>query len=184
MGCGIGPTYRCAVIDRERRRLFEYEYYRHWHRWKPVDSVGEDAAHSRHEARDPYAVLAMAPCMGSRKYIASIKFQGAQIALTMLDDNYRDYLTCQFEVRDNGKIFLSAATHRAYRGKCDSIAITEDYTFREEGTVLFEKRHFQDGVLALRTGKMDVVWNWENYPSFGDYDTLLEIRWVCNLGEI
>lgn len=166
--------------------MFDYEYYNHWHRWKkkPEEHLGRNAAHSRHEARDPYAVLATAPCMGSRKYLASIRFQGAQIVLTMLDDKYRDYLTCHFEERDNGKVFLSAATYRVYRGECDSVAVTEEFTFREDGTVLFEKRHFQDGVLALRTGKMDVLWNWEDYPTFGDYDSMLEIRWVCCLGEI
>ena len=81
-------------------------------------------------------------------------------------------------------MFLGAATYREYRGDCNSVAITEEYRFQEDGSVHFEKRHFQDGVLALRCGKMDVLWNWEAYPTFGDYDTLLEIRWVCNLGGI
>mgnify|MGYP003645579866 CR=1 FL=1 len=102
----------------------------------------------------------------------------------MLDHGYRDYLTCQFEERENENVFLSAATHRAYRGDCDSVAITEEYTFQEGGKAHFEKHHFQDGVLASRTGKMNVLWNWEAYPTFGDYDSMLEIRWVCALGQI
>ena len=122
--------------------------------------------------------------MGSKRFISAIEFQGTQIRLAMLDRQCRDYLTCQFDERGNGKVFLSAATYREYRGDCDSVAITEEYTFQENGAVHFEKRHFQDGVLASRDGKMDVFWNWAPYPTFGDYDSLVEIRWVCGLGEI
>lgn len=102
----------------------------------------------------------------------------------MLDHRFRDYLTCQFEERDQGNVFVSSATYREYRGESDSVKITEEYAFQEGGSVHFEKRHFQDGVLASRTGKMNVFWNWGSYPTFGDYDTMLEIRWVCCLGEI
>jgi len=166
--------------------LFDYDYYRHWHRWKkrPVEHLGRSTAHSCHEGRHPYTVVATAPCMGTKGHIAAIAFRGPQIRLAMLDRAYRDYLTCQFEERDNGKVFLGAATFREYRGDCDSVATTEEFTFREDGAVHFEKRHVQDGVLASRDGKVDVLWNWEPYPTFGDYDTLLEIRWVCSLGEL
>ena len=166
--------------------MFHYDYYSHWHRWKkqPVNHLGCVAAHSCHEGRLPYTVVARAPCMGSHRFISAIKFQGTQITLAMLDRRYRDYLTCQFEERDNGKVFLGAATYREYRGDCDSIAITEEYVFQENGAVHFEKHHFQDGVLASRTGKMDIIWNWEPYPAFGDYDSMLEIKWVCGLGGV
>jgi hypothetical protein len=182
----IGPADECNTIGWEHRNLFHYDYYSHWHRWKkqPVDRLGSAAAEACHEGRLPYTVVASAPCMGSHRFISAIKFQGSQITLAMLDRRYRDYLTCRFDERNSGKVFLSSASYREYRGDCDSVAITEEYTFQEDGAFHFEKHHFQDGALASRTGKMDILWNWEPYPAFGDYDSMLEIKWVCGLGGI
>jgi len=101
-----------------------------------------------------------------------------------LDRHLRDYLTCRFEARDSEKLFLSSATYHEYRGDSDAVALTEQYDFSEKGTVRFEKYHFQDGPLAARTCKVDVTGNWERYPYFGDYASMVEIRWVCQLSTI
>ena len=177
-----------AVFQRDRCRLYNYDYYRLWRRWKklPLDHLANDDAYRCHRTRRPYTVVVLGrPELGvDHPPSAVIEFRGSHIRMSMLDFRFREYLVCRFQEQDNKRVFLASATYHEFRGQSDSVAITEHYTFQANGGIQFQKYHFQNGVVALRSSKMNMLWNWESYPDFGNYDSMLEIRWVCHLDTV
>lgn len=156
-----------------------HEFYSRWLRGKkcPDGWLPLDAARCRHERRKPYAVV----IGDSARPATVLELAGDFVRIALLDDHHREWMVGIYERRDGDRLFLSEATHQTFRGNSDAFALVETHHFREHGGVVIEERHFQTGVTAPRTFTMDVSRNWEDYPAFGDYESIVAMHWAAHL---
>lgn len=156
-----------------------HEFYSHWLRHKkcPDGWLPLDAARCRHEHRKPYAVLVG----DSVRPAVVLELAGDTVRVVLLDDHLRERMVGTYELRDGDRLFLSEATYQTFRGNSDAFALVETHRFREDGVVVIEERHFQTGFAPPRRITMDVSRNWEDYPAFGDYESILAMHWADHL---
>ena len=129
-------------------------------------------ARGAHDSRQLYTVL----IGNSKRPECFIELKGSYVGVGFLDDNIREYLSYQFQEVEPGRLFLTMATHRKFQGTSDATAIGTTYIFNRDGTVDVEDREFLSGKSSNRQLQADVSRNWEHYPIFGDYLSLVKIE--------
>ena len=154
-------------------------YYRSWLRWRkrPGQWLDADSARYRHEHRKSYTVL----FADNIRPAVVLDLRADAVRIALMDYHLREWMVGLFEVFDGDRLFLTEANYQTFRGKSDAFALQETHRFQEDGTVVKEERHFQTGHAAPRTITMDVSRNWEPYPSFGDYESILALYWADKL---
>lgn len=65
------------------------------------------------------------------------------------------------------------ATHREFDGDSDQVKKGATYIFKQNGNVVTLTEEFPNGDITRRETSADISGNWENYPDFGEYDSLL-----------
>lgn len=130
-----------------------------------------------HEHRQPYSVLVGEPA----KPAIVVELCADAVCISLMDYMLREWVIAHFEARDTDRLFLSQATYQTFRGKSDAVELREIHRFHEDGTVQIETHHFQSAVAAPHTFTMDVSRNWEPYPGFGDYESILALHWAEKL---
>lgn len=104
---------------------------------------------------------------------AFIEFNKDYVGVGFLDKNLREYLDYSFQEVEPGRLFLTMATHREFQGDSDQVKKGTTYIFKEYGNVTVINEEFPDGAKTRKDAPADVSGNWQNYPSFGEYDSLL-----------
>lgn len=103
-----------------------------------------------------------------------IEFNDSYIGVFFLDDYYRAYLSYHFKEQENGKLFLSQAVYKEYEEETDNLEKTTHFFFEEDGTFKAKERDFVANTVGeTKPKKVDVSVNWEPYPEFGKYESLL-----------
>lgn len=148
-------------------------YGKSWFRAKKCLTLSwsEDAAKAAHEKRQPYA----AAVISSGVVRCFLEVNNDYFGVGFLDDRQREFLSYQFQEIQPGRLFLTMATHREYDGESDHVKAGTTYYFKSDGTITIESEDFDSTQLVTTETKRDVEGNWEHYPNFGEYESVLRI---------
>lgn len=125
-----------------------------------------------HEQRRPYvAVLEK-----SGQIFCYIEANSGYIGVGFLDSAVREFLSYQFQEVEPGRLFLTMATHREFDGGTDRVKCGTTYYFKPDGCVSVEAEDFEANQLTTTKTTVDVSNNWEDYPNFGDYQSLARVE--------
>lgn len=152
-----------------------YDFYTHWNRWKkqPGDWLGIDAARRLHEARRPYTVLlGRSECPDSAVHVRE---EG--VGVVLFDRRLREWVSCHFETREGGMVFMTTATVQTFRGESDAFELRETHRASQDGSVVSERESFQTGRAEPSMSTMDVSRLWAPYPAFGEYEPFFGLYW-------
>jgi hypothetical protein len=105
--------------------------------------------------------------------LAFIEFNGDYVGVGFLDRLLREYLSYSFQEVEPGRLFLTMATHREFDGDSDRVQKGTTYIFNPDGDVTVISEEFPNGGKSRHKITADVSGNWESYPEFGKYDSLL-----------
>jgi len=154
----------------------KYTYCKKWFIAKksPIDIWDINSAEQAHQDQKPYTVLVgdlnqpkcFIELIGSKRYVG----------VEFLDELLRIPLNYQFQERASGSLFLSMATYREFQNDSDVVTNGTSYIFKEDGTVMIENENFSAGTRSTCQSTVDVSGNWEQYPSFGDYSSIIRVE--------
>ncbi|HGL6718171.1 hypothetical protein NTJ56_10160 [Burkholderia contaminans] len=137
----------------------------------PLDSINEGEARALHEGEKPYTAL-IGDELKPSCFVEMVIDKG-MVGVGFLDDLLREYLTYQFQVTEDGRLFLSMATHREYDGNDDRVVKGTSYLFEESGKLAIEREAFDPYQMEEAHSEFDPSGNYEEIPSFGDYSKLI-----------
>lgn len=72
-----------------------------------------------------------------------------------------------------GHIFLKQAIYREFDDDTGELSTAMIYAFDEKGTIIMERQDRKNDQTESRKAKADPTPNWDRFPEFGAYDTLL-----------
>ncbi|MPQ71793.1 MULTISPECIES: lytic transglycosylase [unclassified Pseudomonas] len=149
-------------------------YCKSWFRAKkrPTDVWAEEQARSAHINKKQYTALVDS---ADRPY-CFLDVTEQVVGVGFLDENLRESLTYAFQRIENGKLFLTMATHREFEGETDKIASGISYVFKQDGTVQMRREFFSPHRLEVSTTSTDVSANYSVVPEFGEYDDFIKIE--------
>lgn len=107
---------------------------------------------------------------------AFVEFNRDYVGVGFLDARLREYLSYTFEEVSPGRLFLCTATHREFAGDTDEVLDGTTYFFKQDGRVIVETQNLLTGEKSTSESKTDVAGNWEPYPKFGEYESLVRIE--------
>ena len=142
-----------------------------WFRAKkrPGELWTPDQAKAAYDQRKLFAAI-VGPL---EKPSAFLEFNKDYIGVEFLDKLLREYLSYSFQELRPGRLFLSMATHREFDGDSDKVKKGTTYIFKQNGNVTIRNAEFPGDGYTKHETTADVSGNWENYPAFGEYDSLL-----------
>lgn len=99
-----------------------------------------------------------------------------------LDGLLRKYMSYDFtdsfkEINPN-KLFLNKLTIWEFKGSSDKMIKITDHIFKADGSFVMIERDLltNEQVNSEAKNKIDVTSNWEDYPEFGKYNSLIKIE--------
>lgn len=131
-------------------------------------------AENRHKSGEQYTVL-LGSCTKPSCLVELLKNQG-WISVSFLDKYLREYLSYSFKILDQEKLFLSMAIHREFIDALDTIKNGTCYIFKENGQVTVRKENTILQTLEEEVIFADVSKNYDQFPKFGSYDSLIKIE--------
>lgn len=135
---------------------------------RPWNILDDHAAYVCHQKNEPYtAVLTENE---KTKYIVNVTNEW--VSVSFYDDFTRKYLNYDFEVLNDGKIFLRTAIYWEYDDETDNEISSLILGFREDGYIAMEKRDFKTGFVEERESSDTLERNWDVFPEFGQYTNL------------
>ena len=137
---------------------------------KPLNPLTREEAKRRHESREAYVALIGPPEAPS--HVVSIA--GPWVMVSFLDDDHREFLLYSFKELRPGQIFLKQAIHREFDAKTGELNVATLFAFDEKGKILIERQDRKHDDVETRKGKADPAPNWDRFPEFGAYDSLLQ----------
>ncbi len=102
-----------------------------------------------------------------------VEFNNDYVGIGFLDEELREFLSYQFQELEQDRLFLTMATHREFEGTSDTVRKGTSYYFKPNGQVTIESEDFEASRVTTRTTEADVSHNWDNYPKFGEYESIL-----------
>lgn len=135
---------------------------------KPWNIIDEQTACTYHQKREPYTVAFIEN--ERPKYIVNVTNEWVSVGF--YDELIRKYLNYDFEVVNNGKIFLRTAMYWGYDTENDEAVSRLILGFREDGYIAMEKRDFKTGSIEERETSDTLENNWGLFPEFGRYTYL------------
>ncbi len=151
-------------------------YCKSWFRVKkkPIEVWGEDIAAQKHNSGEPYTVL-----IGSDKtpecFIEVVK-ENNMVGVGFLDAHQREYLMYQFHLLENDTLFLAMAVHREFDGDSDQVKTGTTYLFKQDGNITIRTENLTPYSLEESETAADVAANYDRFPDFGHYDSLIRIE--------
>lgn len=130
--------------------------------------VNEDAARKLHESGKLYTVLVGDP--HEPECFIDIRLENGHVGVGFLDKCLREFLAYDFQVIDDHRMFLVAATHREFSGDAEGTKKSTIYKFAPSGHV--DVLCTENGSQRVGVANADVAGNWEEVPSFGAYERL------------
>jgi hypothetical protein len=160
------------------------EYCWQWNRTLkcPVRPKSEEEARKMHVNREAYTAIlkedgkpyAIAECVTNEaNHIWAVKVE-------LLDDYLRCYVAYQFLGECGGKVFLRMAADQEFDGEKDDVSKTSLYHFREDGKVIVEDIDYTNKTKSSFETTADLSGNWEDYPTFGNYDAVTRVERLPN----
>jgi hypothetical protein len=139
---------------------------------RAIRPISEEEASARHAARQPYCAL----IGGESKPTIVVSVAGQWVSVSFLDDLGREYLRYDLKEHPPSDLFLTMAIYRDFEGDTDEVAVATQFAFKEDGSVLMERRQLPTNAVQERRWRGDISSNWERYPSFGKYDALCRVE--------
>jgi hypothetical protein len=137
---------------------------------KSLNSLTPEEAQRRHESREEYAALIGNPEAPSHV----VSLVGPWVKVSFLDDDRREYLLYSFKELRSGHLFLKQAIHREFDSETGELSIATIFAFDEKGKIIIERQDRKNDDIETRKAKADPAPNWERFPEFGTYETLLQ----------
>ena len=134
---------------------------------QPWNLLDDRTAYKNHQQHEPYT--AVLEYDEKPKYIVNVTNEWVSVGF--YDDLTRKYLNYDFEVMNEGKIFLRTAMYWEY-DETDSEVSSLILGFREDGYIAMEKRDLKTGSVEERETSDTLERNWDVFPEFGQYDHL------------
>lgn len=154
-------------------------YCKSWFRAKnkPIDVWLEKKAYKKHIAGESYTAL-----IGSEStpscFIEVMKNKG-WVGVSFLNENLQEYLLYNFKMLDDNRLFLSMAVYREYAEHDGegagilNVSHGTTYIFNEDGSAVVREEHFNPYKLEESQTTVDVTGNYDQFPEFGQYDSLI-----------
>lgn len=95
------------------------------------------------------------------------------IIVNFMNEFVTPYLIYDFQLRGERRVFLKGAIFNQFKNEI-KIGFTI-YNFYENGYVVMAKHDLLENTVEERNGEYNVECNWDIYPPFGDYSTLLRL---------
>lgn len=154
-----------------KRSIF---YCKSWFRAKkrPTEIWTEEQAKSAHMNKQHYTVLVDS----IEKPYCFLEVADKVVGVGFLDEYLRESLTYAFQEIEPGKLFLTMATHREFKGETDKVVSGISYIFKQDGTVQMRREFFNPHRLETTTTSSDVNMNYSAIPEFGEYDDFIRIE--------
>ena len=150
-------------------------YCRGWFRAKKLalEPYTADEARSKHASGDLYCVL-----VGSSEAPAAfLEIAKGFVGVSWLDGNLRETLSYDFHALEPNRVFLTMAVSREFLGGSDQVAKASVYTFSPTGNVAIRREIFLPShSTEVAESVHDVSGNWDAFPAFGDYSSLLQVE--------
>jgi hypothetical protein len=152
-----------------------YFYCKRWFsaRRTMIEPMTAEEAESAHHAAGSYTVVAGSPDQPA----ASLVFTADFIGVAFHDRELRAYLSYDFRLQPDGRLFMTSATHREFAGPSDQAVEASHYIFSRSGEVKIRRQTYGSSA-KLETSKstIDVSGNYDVWPLFGRYESLLRIE--------
>lgn len=132
---------------------------------KPWNILDERTAYTCHLKHEPYTAVLTED--EKPEYIVNVTNEW--VSVSFYDDFTRKYLNYDFEVMNEGKIFLRTAIYWEYDDETDKEVSSLILGFREDGYIAMEKRDFTTGSVEEREISDTLERNWDVFPDFGQY---------------
>ena len=155
--------------------MSQLTYCKGWFRAKKValESYTAEEARSRHESGDLYCVLVGSP-QAPEAFLEVVK---GTAGVSWLDEHLRENLSYNFQALEPGRLFLAMAVSREFVGQSEQVAEGSTYTFKPSGTVAIRRETFAPSHRAeIAESVQDVSGNWDVFPHFGEYSSLLRVE--------
>lgn len=135
---------------------------------KPWNIIEECDAKLRHEKKESYSAIVK----DSNRITNIVEVTDKYISVYFLDEKLRSYLFYVFDIVKNNNVFLRTVTYYLYD---DFENIKKECTmakYEENGYIVIEQNNFITNVSTETDIIDDVSGNWDNFPNFGQYQSL------------
>lgn len=151
-------------------------YAKRWFRGKKRVTEPWDEARARkaHERKETY----VATVYRDEDLYCFLEIAKGSVCVGILDELKREYLTYTFQLFQPGKLFLSSARQRTFEEETDNVLHSTIFYFKQEGSVTVAEYNgrTKEGSSKESVDKIDLSKNWEDYPDFGEYDSLIRLE--------
>ena len=151
----------------------QISYCTQWSRQnhRPHDSLTEAQARTAHEKRKLYTVL-VGNHLKPDCFLEITAFRS--ICVEFLDATLRTYLTYSFQEKRPNELFISMSRRPQFPNNLDPPDRATVLFFETDGQLAIVRHEANpDGIgskiVDRETRVVDVTYNWERYPRFGDY---------------
>ncbi|KNC92375.1 hypothetical protein [Trabulsiella odontotermitis] len=154
-------------------------YCKSWFRVKkkPIDLWSDKKARKKHESGEPYTVLVGSDTTPS--HVIDVTKKAGWVSVGFLDEELREYLLYSFKLLANDQLFLSMAVHREFAlnegegAGFMNVSNGTTYLFNEDGNTVVREERFNPHLLEESETKVDISGNYEAFPAFGDYQSII-----------
>ena len=137
---------------------------------EPLEIWDKDVALECHNTGKRYSALIYEDNI--LKNVIELDKDGAIVRFYDKDMNV--FLLYGFRRKDNNKLFLNAAYHYLYK---NATKIEQTiFNFKDTGELFMERRNIESKNVEEREAIVDVSYNWEEYPEFGNYCSLIRVE--------
>ncbi|MEU6130986.1 hypothetical protein ABZ805_17595 [Saccharopolyspora sp. NPDC047091] len=140
---------------------------------KPTGPLSEEQARERHASGEPYAVTLGDP--GSPDAVIDVAWKNDHLGVWFFDEKVRRTVHFSFQARES-KLFLTTVMNWKYPDDArlrNQASVIERVSYNPDGIIQHE---VIDKVAEEKTVRdisdVDVTMNWENIPSFGEWDSV------------
>jgi hypothetical protein len=147
--------------------IYGYKWFRAMKRL--TETWDENRARSCHENRQLYVAVVEKDASPS----CFVEIKNDYIGVGFLDGSLREYLSYQFQEIESGRMFLTMATRRKFEDGSDKVKSGTTYFFKQDGNVTIKSEDFLANTRSVKETQADVSGNWEPYPVFGQYHSII-----------
>lgn len=144
---------------------------------EPISPLNENEARKFHDRGLPYTVLIGSDSTPS--HFIEVTKKAGWVSVGFLDEELREYLLYSFKLLDSEQLFLSMAVYREFAlnegegAGFMNVSNGTTYLFNEDGNTVVREEQFNPHLLEESLTTVDVVGNYDQFPEFGKYDSLI-----------
>lgn len=138
---------------------------------EPINPINQDAARRRHEDHLPYVAV-----VRDSGRVSIVDIADDWVSMIRLDKLGRQQVRYNFKAREGGRLFLQTAYVWEYGDDGDRPVLTTILSFSEDGGIVMQRRDHSKDEVEERTTTASTQPNWELYPRFGEYDSIINVE--------